>query len=365
MNYKTICVTLILLFAVIGIATGAPPGTNPNGKPPTKEQLDYTGKLVDENGIVEGYVPTGAKPPTQEENNYDGRVIGEHGIDVNTGSYTAPSSSSSPAMVTSIPVTSVPTPQPTPTPTPTPAQTTEPSPRLKEAMEQKKETSNIDLSTPEPTPTPTPAPPPVLWGTINFSSEPQNATVYADGHKIGYTPLVKDFSPGYVNIRIEKDGYINFTKRQKVEDQDYVNLNVNLSRIEPEEIINTSSNSSQDQLSFSSASIPPSDKGNDTVADTTTTANDSNTTWVYVAVAMSSLVAVGAFIALKGKQEKSMSGYVATQDDTQNDKSNEKKIAERLEEDPEITNKEIADDIGVDVRTVQRIIKKLKEEGKL
>lgn len=375
MNYKTIIVCMILLFSLIGIAGAV------DLAPRTPQFTDMYNTLpnVPDNVKVPYSAPAAPEPAPAPKQ-----------VDIGTLHNTYPTIKSfytplpTPAK---IPLASTPLPTATPepvkvqavqdviiTPTltpqatqqPTPSLITEPSPKLKEMIAKKEGIApqpKLKMATPEPTETPIKQP--VLWGTINLSTEPQNASVYIDHKLIGFTPIVKDFSPGYVNIIIEKSGYNNFTKRQVLNDQDYVNLNINLSKTIPSEIINTSSNSSQEQLSFSGAPFAPYDTKNDTVADTTTTRNDNETTWAYVAVAMSGLVAVGVLLVMKGKQEKAMSDYVATQDDKENDMTTSKKIANLIEENREISYAELAEKTGVSTRTVERVMKKLKEENKL
>lgn len=49
------------------------------------------------------------------------------------------------------------------------------------------------------------------FGSVRFSSEPTGATVYLDGEFVGYTPMTFGTTPGSKRVRVQLDGYEDYT----------------------------------------------------------------------------------------------------------------------------------------------------------
>jgi len=264
-------------------------------------------------------------------------------------------------------VPAIPTPTPSPTPTPTPTPTPEP--------------------TPEPTPVPTPVPTPEpgtghrssdgggssgVTGVefsggssmdgihLFFKTTPQNAKVFINKQYLGLTDTFrKGLPPGRYQIDILKEGCINFTK------------NINLDNGESETIdILLECELKKNETVVSMAGLPPAEPPQpkitevQTVATPTTTQIAPNTTWFYVATLVGLIVAA---IGLKYLPRKSMSDNSASMSYSENDyvveKSTSEKVLEKVKSG--LSNDQIAQDLKVTIRSVERHLKSLREQGSI
>ncbi len=70
---------------------------------------------------------------------------------------------------------------------------------------------------PEPTPPPLPPPPPApSTGSVTVRSTPFLSEVFVDGDSMGYTPAKIALGPGKHSFRVEKPGYIPWTKEMTI-----------------------------------------------------------------------------------------------------------------------------------------------------
>ena len=70
------------------------------------------------------------------------------------------------------------------------------------------------------------------FGTIRFTSNPSNASVFLDGDFVGFTPMSFGTRPGNYNVRVEADGFEPFTTRVNVRAGGTENVNANLNTVQ-------------------------------------------------------------------------------------------------------------------------------------
>ncbi len=70
--------------------------------------------------------------------------------------------------------------------------------------------------------------PNAIYGLLNIDSSPNNATIYINKANIGLTPKRIDIKPGGHEIRIVKDGYVEYTKKVIVGEGQTVDVIVKL-----------------------------------------------------------------------------------------------------------------------------------------
>jgi len=242
--------------------------------------------------------------------------------------------------------TPTPTPEPTPTPTPVPTPTATPDNGRKSGGSSGGDsTGSIDFSS---------------FGsyssdaTLSFNSSPAGAMVYINKQKLSETPVIRDVVAGRYRIEMRLAGYKIFQQDINPEAGEVEEINVVL---EPLVIV------PEPQIVTMSA-IPVTvinDTHNDTVATTTPTQNDTNTTLFYVVSLVVIIVAILGFAYMNLKH-----GHDTCRDmsDSDGDIDTLTKMKGLLKSNPEYRNEEMAEKIGVTVRTIERNRKKINEENK-
>jgi len=247
----------------------------------------------------------------------------------------------------------VPDPILTPTPTPTPEPTPSPTP------------------TPEPTPAPTEAPHSHSSGggnteqidfssfgtysddaTLSFNSSPARAMVYINKQKLGETPILRDVAAGRYRIEMKLAGYEVYQQDINPDEGEVKKINVKLEPLVIE----------SEPINVTLPVVPQiivNDTSNDTVATTTATTNDSIPVLFYVMSLVAMIVAVVGLGIVRKKSKQSKANQVIENIDT----SVPGKIKEIFRIEGKVDNETLAKKIDVDIRTIQRGIKILKEEG--
>ena len=101
-------------------------------------------------------------------------------------------------------------------------------------LEAKKEghqstTINVDISSKQPQRTINLNAPIPIYGSVNITSTPSMADIYVDGKNVGQTPLViRDILVGEHNLRIEREGYDNYSANIIVSNDDQTSVNITL-----------------------------------------------------------------------------------------------------------------------------------------
>lgn len=254
-----------------------------------------------------------------------------------------PEITSAPAEITNIPLLDI-IPSPTDTPAPTPAPTITPSKGIRKAMAEKGIDYDLQMSGPEE----------VLWGNFCFNVTPNDSEVRIKG--IVHTQLCpsRDFKPGSYMINISKEGYQNFSQVFILVDEELKNINVSLEQIPPAIIEDTKQNESVIEQTQ-----------NNTAENVEKTRNDSNSTPIWLPVGLIIIAAVlGIALWYKLPRKGSAEGLPGMPDE-EDDKSTADKIIGLVRNHPGISNEEMATMIQVHIRTIERNVKRLKEEGKL
>jgi len=272
-----------------------------------------------------------------------------HGIEVNAAPYEDGLYAGNIILRVAV-VTPGPTPEPTPVLTPEPTITPVPSPTATP------EPVKLDI---EPSVTPTPEPQKISmesqFGTIYIDSVPRGATVKIDGRMAGYTPVSRDLSPRGYNISVELEGFPIFYKNEIVRNRDEIPIVVKFDNVE---------------------STPPAEKLSSVVEPVTVSNISQNTTnattqivseqpkiaSVMIMLFVVALVAVCGFFFVRHFWKKEQNDNVIGVSEDENgidDRPAEEKILDLF------TTKGMAKAIERDERTVQRVMKKLKEENRL
>jgi hypothetical protein len=70
-------------------------------------------------------------------------------------------------------------------------------------------------------------------GTVNVSSNPVGADVFADGDFVGNSPAVLKLEPGKHTVAVKTSGYIDWSKEITVQSGSEVQLTANLQKNSP------------------------------------------------------------------------------------------------------------------------------------
>lgn len=186
--------------------------------------------------------------------------------------------------------------------------------------------------------------------TINFDSNPQGANVYINNQFFGLTPTNRKLSSVRYQVDIRKLGCLNFTQKVYSRNGETVNISVVL---ECEVVSNP--------VIIPAEISKQNDTVNDNVTDTTSTPKNTIPTLFYV---MSVVVIIVAAVVFWYRSKNNKTDAVATLSDNDGDNDTSQKIAGLLKS-GSYSNQEMADKIGVSVRTIERNVSALRKEKKI